>query len=276
MRQPLSRASCARFDRPAPDEVVEWRFDELERAGLDALDAIRLALEPGVRHRGAPVARRPRVRGGARRAHSALITRVQPARSARPGPVWCLLPTARRAGEARDGRFSICGFRAGVGRVDATPPLTAPHASWGAQVHVLPDGVEAPLWASALVVDDGTTMAAWIDLDVVIITRAESDAIREAVGAALGIPASHVRASVTHNHAGPPPSVWNWTNQGQAALDGYFAMLPEYAAGAARAALGSMRPARVGAGSGESRVAMNRRETGPRREDGDGLQPVTG
>ncbi len=95
-------------------------------------------------------------------------------------------------------------FRAGVGRVDATPPLTAPHASWGAQVHVLPDGVEAPLWASALVVDDGTTMAAWIDLDVVIITRAESDAIREAVGAALGIPASHVRASVTHNHAGPP------------------------------------------------------------------------
>jgi len=155
------------------------------------------------------------------------------------------------------------GFRAGVGRVDATPPLTAPHASWGAQVHVLPDGVEAPLWASALVVDDGTTMAAWIDLDVVIITRAESDAIREAVGAALGIPASHVRASVTHNHAGPPPSVWNWTNQGQTALDGYFAMLPEYAAGAARAALGSMRSARVGAGSGESRVAMNRRETAP-------------
>jgi hypothetical protein len=154
-------------------------------------------------------------------------------------------------------------FRAGVGRVDATPPLTAPHANWGAQVHVLPDGVESPLWASALVVDDGTTMAAWIDLDVVIITRAESDAIREAVGAALGIPSSHVRASVTHNHAGPPPSVWNWSKQGQAALDGYFAMLPEYAAGAARAALGSMRPARIGAGSGASRVAVNRRETAP-------------
>ena len=35
-----------RFERPAPDAVVEWRFDELERAGLDALDAIRLALDP--------------------------------------------------------------------------------------------------------------------------------------------------------------------------------------------------------------------------------------
>ena len=58
-------------------------------------------------------------------------------------------------------------FRAGVGRVDITPPLTAPHASWGAQVHVLPDGVESALWATALVVDDGTTRAAWIDLDIV-------------------------------------------------------------------------------------------------------------
>jgi hypothetical protein len=34
-----------RLERPAPDAVVEWRFDELERAGLDALDAITLALD---------------------------------------------------------------------------------------------------------------------------------------------------------------------------------------------------------------------------------------
>ena len=32
-------------ERPAPDAVVEWRFDELERAGLAALDALRLALD---------------------------------------------------------------------------------------------------------------------------------------------------------------------------------------------------------------------------------------
>ncbi|MFL5250947.1 MAG: hypothetical protein ACJ79V_24265, partial [Myxococcales bacterium] len=86
-----------------------------------------------------------------------------------------------------------------------TPPLTAPHASWGAQVHVLPDGVEADLWATALVVDDGVTTAAWIDLDLVLISHQESDAIREAVTAALNIPVQAVRVSVTHNHAGPPP-----------------------------------------------------------------------
>jgi neutral ceramidase len=162
------------------------------------------------------------------------------------------------------------GFRAGVGRVTITPPLTAPHASWGAQVHVLPDGVEADLWATALVVSDGDTTAAWIDLDVVMVSCAESDAIRATVVSALDIPPQNIRVSVTHNHAGPPPSAWNWTRQGQAALDGYYALLPEYAAGAARLAFQNLRPARVGVASGESRVAVNRREIAP------GGRPVTG
>ncbi len=35
----------ARVERPAPDVVLEWRFDELERAGVDSIDAIRLALD---------------------------------------------------------------------------------------------------------------------------------------------------------------------------------------------------------------------------------------
>jgi hypothetical protein len=141
--------------------------------------------------------------------------------------------------------------------------MTAPHASWGAQLHVLPEGVDADLWATALVVDDGVTTAAWIDLDLVLISRRESDAIREAVAAALDISTNAVRVSVTHNHAGPPPSAWNWTSQGQATLDGYYELLPEYAAGAVRMARASLRPARVAAASGESRVAMNRREIAP-------------
>jgi neutral ceramidase len=164
-------------------------------------------------------------------------------------------------------------FRAGVGRVVITPPLTAPHASWGAQVHVLPDGVEADLWATALVADDGVAVVAWIDLDLVIVTRQESDAIREAVATALDIPPQAVRVSVTHNHAGPPPSAWNWTRQGQEALDGYYALLPEYAAGAARIARNRLRPARVAAGSGESRVAVNRREIAPNGRPVTGVNP---
>jgi len=33
------------LERNAPDVVLEWRFDELERAGVDAVEAIGLALQ---------------------------------------------------------------------------------------------------------------------------------------------------------------------------------------------------------------------------------------
>ena len=105
-------------------------------------------------------------------------------------------------------------FQAGVGRAIITPPLTAPHANWGAQTHVLPDGVDQDLVATVLVVSDGGETAAFCELEVVVISRAESDAIRAAVAAELNIAPDQVRASISHNHAGPPPRSWSWTTEG--------------------------------------------------------------
>lgn len=154
-------------------------------------------------------------------------------------------------------------FQAGVGRVDITPPLSAPHASWGAQVHVFAEDVEAPLTCTALVVDDGTTRAAWIDFDLIILSTAETQKVQQRVSEETGIPAGLVRVSVTHNHAGPPPSSWNWAKAGNEAMAAYYALIPDYAAGAARLAVEKLQPARVGVGRGESHVAVNRRETAP-------------
>jgi hypothetical protein len=148
--------------------------------------------------------------------------------------------------------------------------LTAPHASWGAQLHVLPDGLEAPLWATVLVVDDGETRAAWVDFDIVLVTFEENAAILKAVAEQVQIPEENIHLTLTHNHAGPPPTLWNWTKQGQDELDAWSAGLGAYAAGAARAAMFDLKPATVLVGSGKSRVAVNRRETAP---DG---RPVTG
>jgi hypothetical protein len=153
-------------------------------------------------------------------------------------------------------------FRAGVGRATITPPLTVPHAGWGAQTHVFPDGIETDLWATVLLLDDGAERAAIVDLDLVVINQEETAAIAAAVAAAAGIRPAQVRVSVTHNHTGPPPSRWDWLD-GTDALRRYYASLPEFAAGAARMALLNLRPARVGVGTGESRVAVNRRETAP-------------
>ncbi len=161
-------------------------------------------------------------------------------------------------------------FRAGVGRVDITPPLTMPHAAWGAQVHVFPDGIEWPMYATALVLDDGETRVVWLDLDLGAVTEEEFDAIRPIAAEIAGIDPSMVRITVTHNHAGPPRNAWNWSGQGQRAWDAYFQALPEVAAGATRAAMADLRPAVLNAGRGESRVAVNRREVSP------GGRPVTG
>jgi hypothetical protein len=154
-------------------------------------------------------------------------------------------------------------FQAGVGRVDITPPLSAPHASWGAQVHVFAEDVDLPLTCTALVVDDGTTRAAWIDFDLIILSTPETQKIQARVGEEIGIPPELVRVSVTHNHAGPPPSSWDWAKAGVEAMKAYYALLPDYAAGAARLAVEKLQPARVGVGKGESHVAVNRRETAP-------------
>jgi hypothetical protein len=154
-------------------------------------------------------------------------------------------------------------FQAGVGRVDITPPLSAPHASWGAQVHVFAEDVDLPLTCTALVVDDGTTRAAWIDFDLIILSTPETQKIQARVGEESGIPPELVRVSVTHNHAGPPPSSWDWAKAGVDAMRAYYALLPDYAAGAARLAVEKLQPARVGVGKGESHVAVNRRETAP-------------
>ena len=165
------------------------------------------------------------------------------------------------------------GFRAGVGRIIVNPPLTAPQGNWGAQTHVVPDGIEADIWATVLVVADDLELAAFVDLDLVILTREENDAIRAAVGAVLGVPPRAVRVSVTHSHAGSPPSAWAWAVEGREALAAYYALLPEQVAGAARLALRGLRPARVDVDRGESRVAVNRREIAPDGRRATGANP---
>lgn len=104
--------------------------------------------------------------------------------------------------------MSGSSFRAGAGRVTITPPLTVPHAGWGAQTHVFAYGIETDLWATVLVLDDGREVAALVDLDLVIITEAEAEAIRTAVARVLEIEPRVIRVSLTHNHAGPAPSDW--------------------------------------------------------------------
>jgi hypothetical protein len=135
---------------------------------------------------------------------------------------------------------------------------------------VLPQGIDLDLVATVLVVDDGAERAVWCEVELVVITREQSDAIRAAIASELNIDNDHVRLSLSHNHAGPPPTSWDWATEGKDTLELFYASLPSRLAGAARQAAMSMRPARVGWARGENHVAVNRRETAP------GGRPITG
>ncbi|MDF2724951.1 MAG: hypothetical protein K0Q59_4626, partial [Paenibacillus sp.] len=92
---------------------------------------------------------------------------------------------------------------AGVARAVINPPLTVPHAGWGAQAHVFPDGIESDLWATVLYVADGTTCGLLVDLDFSHYSIEQASAMRSRLERELGFDQSAIRISTTHTHAGP-------------------------------------------------------------------------
>ena len=152
---------------------------------------------------------------------------------------------------------------AGVGRADMTPPVGIAHVNWGARTHDRAEGIDLPLLATVLMLEQGATRAAIVDLDFLLMSSDDSRELRALVAKEAGIAPEAVRLSFTHTHSGPP-----WQTQGfgtQAQLPG-MELVPAYrekvkaAIGeAARLAKAALQPARVAAGFGRSEVSVNRR-----------------
>jgi neutral ceramidase len=172
-------------------------------------------------------------------------------------------------------------LRAGAARVDITPPanefpfpLTAqePMSSYV--------GVHDPLYARALVLDDGSTQVAIVIVDVSEIPRHEE--FQRTVAQALGIPEANLILAASHTHSEPtmyyhegaPPGAQNaapavssaaqnaqWTRELDRVIQG--------AAEAARQAKAQLRPARVSFARGQAWVNIRDGEAG----QGDPLGP---
>lgn len=152
--------------------------------------------------------------------------------------------------------------RAGFGRSDITPSLDTPHAGWGAQSHLLADGVHRPLYVEVLLLEhdggEGIERTAMVSFDLVGLYGIEA-AIAEKVAAETGLTPERVRVAVTHNHANPV--MWeNWIGGRLEEVQRYRANLPGAAAGAARAALLDLQPVRATSGRGRCGIGRNRRQ----------------
>ncbi len=154
---------------------------------------------------------------------------------------------------------------AGIGRSDITPPVGIAHAGWGASTHECAEGVDMPLYCTALYVAEGDTRALIIDLDLTGATEPLDSQIRVAASEASGVPGDNIRIASTHTHAAPAFG-GPWLVEGVDLLEQFLGEIPEEAANAARAAVESAVPATVGAATGECNININRRpaDTGGR------------
>ena len=149
-------------------------------------------------------------------------------------------------------------LRAGVSRAVITPPVGIAHPFWGAQTHTRAEGIDLELWATALVVSDGTTTAAIVDADLPNVPDSLAADIRRRVSELTGIPPQAVRVSATHTHSGGPLQP-GWFPDGTEMIPGYVTMLTDKIVGAVWEAQRAMRPARIASGLGHSEVGLNRR-----------------
>ena len=130
-------------------------------------------------------------------------------------------------------------LRAGAAKVDVTPdPL--PRNSLG---------VHDRLFARAIVLDNGAATAALITVDAGGLSEATWQAVTQQLASEFRIPATHVMLTATHTHSAG----------GQQGAD-YVKKIVD----AVRLARKGLAPARVGFGTGESFINVNRQITDPK------------
>lgn len=135
-------------------------------------------------------------------------------------------------------------MRAGWGKVEITPGIPVPLAGYGHLRDRLATHVRDPLFVRALAFDDGATCAVLVIYDLLMVT----DELHRAVQQRLADTGAHVVVHATHTHSGLGGFGRGWLIEKVVGRHrpGTVAHLSEAGERAARRALGSLGPARVG------------------------------
>jgi hypothetical protein len=139
------------------------------------------------------------------------------------------------------GRLTQSVLRAGAAAADITPTEFPVHMPGLARKN-LAEGVHDPLYARALVLDDGATTLAIVVVDNIGVRRDAGNRIKKAVTERCGIPAERVLIASTHTHSAPDAYV----TKGPVGATSYREILIEGVAGAVVSAHAALRPAAVG------------------------------
>jgi hypothetical protein len=159
-----------------------------------------------------------------------------------PAPRWlgcicaglALLPCAAAAQDAKP-------LRAGAASVDVSPPKY-PVLVNGGFLEATATKLADPVFAKAVVLDDGTTKLAMAVVDSCMMPRELIDLAKKLAAEKTGIPEDKILVSATHTHTAPAAM----GALGCRADGEYVKFLPDKIAEAIEQAAGRLEPARVG------------------------------
>lgn len=146
-------------------------------------------------------------------------------------------------------------LKAGVAKIDITPPVGVRMAGFeGRAFSAL--AVHDPLWARALVLDDGKRRVALVALDICGVSEEVVATVREAASSRWSVSPDGLLVAATHTHSGPRET----GEEGSDEERSYWSSLPSRLADVVGEAVAGLEPARIGTSSGWSAVGMNRRQ----------------
>ncbi len=154
-------------------------------------------------------------------------------------------------------------LKVGAAKIDITPPLGCDMAGYSGR-----DGgsetIADPLYAKAIVFDDGNTKAAIITNDLIGVESTFVDHVRQTVEKTTGIPSGNVMISCSHTHFGPEVRASRATAPDNPKNRIYADMLAQQLTTVTELAQQRLQPARVGAGKGiADQVCYNRHTIRP-------------
>jgi hypothetical protein len=162
-------------------------------------------------------------------------------------------------------------LRVGAARVDITPTDLTNLNSFNNGKFT---GVHDPIFARVLVLNDGTTMAAFVALDLIEV--GDTTDVRQRIQRELGIPVDHILITASHDHSAPRAG--SVTPGGLAHGDtpetlAYSNVMYDKVLGALKEAKASLQPAKFGFATGSVDVNVNRDQYTPGRGWGLGYDP---
>jgi neutral ceramidase len=151
-------------------------------------------------------------------------------------------------------------LQVGAAKVDITPSNLTNLNSFGGSF----TDVHDPIFARALVVENGVSTVAFVACDLIEI--GDTTQVRQRIQTELGIPVDHILITASHDHNAPRAG--SVTPGGLAhgntpETDAFTSMLYDKILDALKLAKGSEKPARFGLGQGSVDVNVNRDEYKP-------------